>query len=659
LFLLAGAVYLLAFLLAKATGFGPLQLFARLALGCWILIGAAWWARFVWRRMFWSVGRRLAFSYVLVGVLPLALIGLLGLLAGYLLGGFLLGHLYRDAIDDLRDEMETAAGSRLHELAPGPDLEVAAGVLRFASYRRGRRVEGGPSAPADWPDWLARAQATRDDPAGEERHRPFVALGDGALSVAAVAGDAERGVVVWFEGDLAAWLRERTRTWVQLFRSDDPRKLPVTRIQVGGRVLHLRGLWLRRSPGETAEYYRLRPPQVPDDPDLVEKPIVLWMERAGTLRALASGEGAAEGVAVSLAASPRGLFQALLSTSEQADTTAWLALAGVAVLLFEIWAVAAAVAVFMIFGLSRAANRLTAATAAIGGGDFSVRIPGRRRDQLGDLQRSFNDMAAHLGELVETAAQKEALDKELALARSVQQDLLPDVILERAGIDIATYFEPSSAIGGDYYDVLERPDGRLAVAIADVAGHGLAAGLRMAMVKAGLTLLVAEGRPAGEVLSRLNRLLRRRSGERGFVTMTLADLDPASGDLELVNAGHTPCYVVRATGEVEEIALPGAPLGGLPGSPGVTVLRLAPGEGVVFLSDGIVEGRDAADELFGYERVRTCLAGPLAPAAELLERLLAGLRAHCGAAAPIDDDRTAVVLVYGAGAADADSPSRA
>jgi HAMP domain-containing protein len=659
LFLLAGGVYLVALLLATATGYAPLQLFARLALGCWILVGVAWSARFLWRRLFWSVGRRLAFSYVLVGALPLALIGLLGLLAAYLLGGFLLGHLYRDAIDDLRDELEAAAETRLHELAPGPDRDASVGVLRFAAYRLGRRVEGGPDAPAAWPAWLAGAQASRDDPAGEERQRPFVALADGSLSVAAVAGDSGRGVLVWFEGDLAAWLRERTRTWVQLFRSDDPRKLPVTRIQVGGRVLTLRGLWLRRAPEETAEYYRLRPPARADDPDLVEQPIVLWMERAGLLRALATGESASEGVAVSLAASPRGLFQALLSTSEQADTTAWLALVGVGVLLFEIWAVAAAVAVFMIVGLSRAVNRLSAATAAIGGGDFSVRIPGRRRDQLGDLQRSFNEMAVHLGELVQTAAQKEALDKELALARRVQQDLLPDVILERSGVGIATYFEPSAAIGGDYYDVLERPGGRLAVAIADVAGHGLAAGLRMAMVKAALSLLIAEDRPAVEILAKLNLVLRRRPGERGFVTMTLADFDPRTGELELVNAGHTPCYLLRAAGRVDEIVLPGAPLGGLPGAPGTGSVRLAPGEGVVFLSDGIVECRNGADELFGYERVLARLAGPLVPAPELLGRLLAGLRDHCGEARSIDDDRTAVALVYRAGEPPSGSPSRA
>jgi serine phosphatase RsbU (regulator of sigma subunit) len=638
-----------------------LKVLFQLTFACFVLLASAWILRAVWRRFFWSVGRRLAFSYVLVGVLPLGLISLLGLVASYLLGGFLLGHLYRDAADGLRDRLETAALARLEagaEPAPVPFAGLAgeASALRFADYRRGRRTGGDESAPAEWPAWLATAQASRRDASSDEGRRPFVARADGGVTVAALAGDAERGALVWLDGDLDALLRERSRTWVQLFRSDDPRKLPVTRIQVGGKVLVLRGLWIRRSPEETAEYFRLNPPRRPERPTWIEEPVILWMERAEGLRSLATGATVAEGVSVSLAASPRGLFSALLSASEQTDSTAWLALAGVGVLLAEIWAVAAGVAVFMIYGLSRAVNRLSRATDAVGRGDFSVRIPVRRRDQVGDLQRSFNAMTEHLSELVETAAQKEALDKELALARQVQQSLLPDVIGERAGLEIATFFEPSSAIGGDYFDFLDRPDGGLAVVIADVAGHGLAAGLRMAMVKSALELMAEEGRASEEIVQRLHRLLKRRPGERSFVTLAFADLDPRTGTFDLTNAGHPPCYVLRGTGEVEEILAPGMPLGSLPGVPGRVRLRLAAGEAVVFLSDGIVECRDARGELFGFDRVRACLAGPPARAERVLERLLSAMRAHSGDDL-VEDDRTVVVVAYRPAGATDGAPS--
>jgi serine phosphatase RsbU (regulator of sigma subunit) len=254
-------------------------------------------------------------------------------------------------------------------------------------------------------------------------------------------------------------------------------------------------------------------------------------------------------------------------------------------------------------------------------------------------------MAEHLGELVETAAQKEAIDKELELARRVQRDLLPDALEAGAGVDIATTFEPSSAIGGDYFDILRRPGGQLAVIVADVSGHGLAAGLRMAMVKSALTLLVEEALTAPAILERLRRLLRARPGERGFVSLTISEFDPSSGELQVTNAGHPPCYLVRGRGGVEEIALPGAPLGALPGPPGVGGYRLDAGDAVVWLSDGIPECLSSAGEPFTYERVESALAGEFASAEALRDRLLAALQQHCGGT-PVEDDRTMVVLRY-------------
>jgi len=371
---------------------------------------------------------------------------------------------------------------------------------------------------------------------------------------------------------------------------------------------------------------------------------VSWIERAGELRTLAGDPTGVE-LALVFAGSPRGTFRSLLAGARPTDSTGWIALAGAAVLLFEIWVVAGAVALFMIVGLSRAVNRLSRATTAIARGDFSHRVPVKRRDQVGELQRSFNEMAGHLDELVETAAQKEAIDKELALARGVQRDLLPDLIAPRAGVELATTFEPSSAIGGDYYDVLERPGGRMAVVVADVAGHGLASGLRMAMVKSALSLLIEDPVPSARILERLSRLLRAGGGERTLVTLTLAELDPASGELAITNAGHPPTYLVRADGSVEEILLPSLPLGSLPGAPAERSVLLAAEDAVVWVSDGIPEGRSPEGDPYGYERLAAALAGSFGSAAELRERLLADLRRHTGGA-PIDDDRTLVVLRY-------------
>jgi sigma-B regulation protein RsbU (phosphoserine phosphatase) len=306
----------------------------------------------------------------------------------------------------------------------------------------------------------------------------------------------------------------------------------------------------------------------------------------------------------------------------------------------------------MIFGLSRAVNRLSQATEAIGRGDFSTRIPVKRKDQLGDLQRSFNSMSDHLEELVQTAAQKEVLDKELALARQVQQDLLPAGIDERPGVEFATFFEPSAAIGGDYFDILDAGDGRIAVVVADVAGHGLAAGLRMALVKSALTLLVEDRVAAPAILGRLHRLLRSKPGERSFVTASLSLFDPATGALELTNAGHPPAYLVRAAGSVEELLIPGMPLGAIAAftiAPGEISRTLAVGDALVWLSDGLIECTNPFGEQFGYDRVRQNLAGVPTSAEAVRDRLLGAIRRHT-ANLPADDDRTLVVMVYRGGA---------
>ena len=114
----------------------------------------------------------------------------------------------------------------------------------------------------------------------------------------------------------------------------------------------------------------------------------------------------------------------------------------------------------------------------------------RRNDQLGELQRSFNEMAGNLETLVAAAAQKETLENELEIARDLQKSLIPRDLPGGEGVEFATLFEPSAAIGGDYFDVLRLSEDELAVIIADVSGHGLSTGLRMAMLKAALLILV-------------------------------------------------------------------------------------------------------------------------------------------------------------------------
>jgi sigma-B regulation protein RsbU (phosphoserine phosphatase) len=269
------------------------------------------------------------------------------------------------------------------------------------------------------------------------------------------------------------------------------------------------------------------------------------------------------------------------------------------------------------------------------------------------LQRSFNDMAANLERLVASAAQKELLDKELALARDLQMSLVPD-ILPGGPVELSTLFEPSAAIGGDYFDVLLQSDGQLVVLIADVSGHGLTAGLRMAMLKASLGVLVEETREPVEILRRLDGVVRSHGqNRRSFVTATLALVDPATGLLHLTNAGHPPTYRIHALDpeqkdsarQVDEILLPGSPLGGLGYRYGEATVPLEQGDFVIWLSDGLIEATNPAGEPFGYERVvQTFQAIPRqATAAEVRDSLLTAVERYVEGT-PFGDDRTMVVM---------------
>jgi sigma-B regulation protein RsbU (phosphoserine phosphatase) len=238
-----------------------------------------------------------------------------------------------------------------------------------------------------------------------------------------------------------------------------------------------------------------------------------------------------------------------------------------------------------------------------------------------------------------------ALEYATAVCRG--QTLLPSDLPAGGGIEFSTLFEPSAAIGGDYFDVLRLADDELAVIIADVSGHGLSSGLRMAMLKAALLILVEETREPEEILSRLDAVVRSNRERRFFVTATLGLFNVRTGVLRLTNAGHPPTYRIRGA-EVEEILLPSSPLGGLGHAYVGATLQLQPGDAVVWLSDGLIEATNAADEPFGYDSVKRVLAGVQGESAvSIRNRLLAAVEAHT-AGHPLADDRTLMVMRWGA-----------
>ncbi len=238
------------------------------------------------------------------------------------------------------------------------------------------------------------------------------------------------------------------------------------------------------------------------------------------------------------------------------------------------------------------------------------------------------------------------LSRELELARDVQRRLLPPGHVAGPGWEVAARCLPARIVAGDLYAVLRHPDGSLGVVVADVAGKGMAAGLLMATVRTMLLFVVA-GHPPAAALAELNRRLGPELGRGELVALACARFDPASGRIELANAGLPDPYLLRRGRAPEAVAVhgPRLPLGvRREVAYHQRELVLAPGDRLLLLTDGIPEARVAPDEPLGYEALESIVAaGEPEPSAEAwLDDLLERVQGLTGAL--LDDDWTALVL---------------
>jgi hypothetical protein len=232
---------------------------------------------------------------------------------------------------------------------------------------------------------------------------------------------------------------------------------------------------------------------------------------------------------------------------------------------------------------------------------------------------------------------------ELQLARELQRDLLPKAPPEVAGFAFAHSTRMANDIGGDYLQFHPLPDGRLALLVADASGHGMAAGLLMAMADATLHVAIDVDPSPGAVAERLHRALRRTADRRSFLTLFYGLLDPATGEIDYLCAGHPFPLIRRASGEIEEPSLGSFPLGlreELRANSGR--LRLEPGDLVLLFTDGLFEGLGKSGEAFGFERLRGALADA-AGAADAHSRVLEAFERHA-AGEPLADDLTLLAL---------------
>ena len=239
------------------------------------------------------------------------------------------------------------------------------------------------------------------------------------------------------------------------------------------------------------------------------------------------------------------------------------------------------------------------------------------------------------------ALEKQAMQRELELAATIQRDILPKAIPQVPGIEIATLSRPARQVGGDYHAFFER-DGVLAMVLADVAGKSMPAALLVSALHAAVQLLFAEGRELGDVATELNKHIHRWSADNKFVTMVLAAIDRESDSIEYVNAGHNPCYLVTPAG-MEPMRSHGLPIGILANSRYLPQRRpFPPGSHVILYSDGITEAANVEEEEFGNERLEAVIGEHLSGAGGLRDAIAAAVDAFASGA-PQYDDQTLVI----------------
>jgi serine phosphatase RsbU (regulator of sigma subunit) len=310
-------------------------------------------------------------------------------------------------------------------------------------------------------------------------------------------------------------------------------------------------------------------------------------------------------------------------------------------------------------GLAEAARRF-------GDGDLGHRVEVRGKDELGSLSSSFNTMAENIEENQELLLEKERLEADLALARDIQQRLLPQSPPVLPGLDVAGISIPSREVGGDLFYFLPVPDGRLGLTIGDVSGKSVPAALLMSNVLAALKTEARLVEDESEILTHLNRLIVEQVEPGRFVTFFYGVIDRKKGLLNYACAGHNPPLKIGADGSAEWLTEAGVPLGVLPENtyaPAESPLET--GDVLVLYSDGVTEaekpreraipsedGEEVLGETPEYEepdffdehRLEEVVRGARGhSASEIVEAVVDAVQAYTGGA-DLSDDLTLVVV---------------
>jgi phosphoserine phosphatase RsbU/P len=630
--LLVFAALVVVWLLPPPWGVGRGRVLLRLAVyltGSMVVArGLLYLFRSYVKRFLWRVRNRMVAVYIFVGLIPLLLVLTMVVFGLSLVSGPLAAYMVRARIEQRAASLQATAASL------GWDVRAA------DPERRGEAVRAFLTKTAQFfPQVMMRVDTSS---------RVFAQPGDLANETLPETLRGFQGVVER-RGELllaaSAQLAPESPSILLLVPLTDE-YLHTLLPRLGALERRVAG----RPPGPERfqELARLLPPPAhPFDyviPWVVEVPALSWETGETQLRS-----------DLRLVTRPSAVARALVGEQSIRSSETLRFAGGVLGVLFGVTLlVSLFVAVSLTRTLTRAVNELHAGTEHINVGDFSYRVPTRGHDQLGALANSFNSMAASIETLIQESKERQRLQSELEIAREVQGQLFPHFAPHLNGLELLGVCRAAESVSGDFYDYIELPPFRLALAFGDVAGKGIAAALVMAtlhsLVRSQLSLLV-QSHGENEVLlstarlvGEVNRQLHITTSSNKFATLFFGSYDESTGAFIYSNAGHLPPFLIR-DGQASRLDVHGLVVGAFPQALySSSVLHLQSGDLVVAFTDGITEPENAYGDEFGEQRLSEILVHEAhRPAAEIIDAVMSEIDVWTGSPA-LQDDRTMLVL---------------
>jgi sigma-B regulation protein RsbU (phosphoserine phosphatase) len=634
----------------------------------------AWRLFFDLRRLLlWRVRRKLTISYIFIGFVPALLI-----IAFFLLGGLLLffnmgAYAMRTRLDALVEEARFLANSTALEMRlagvagtpaeilarrqtaaaashPLASLAIVTGARTCADS--GFRLSIEPATAGPWshtpppalPAWIAcagHAGLALYEDGGSERLT--------ARAVAWIDGAAERAVIVDLPMDQRQIRQLRAETGITLGA------VALTDSADDGTAANA-------EPRVVVGPAQIRVGDQPAEAEASER--LAWVT---PLDHIDWASGQPRGLMVEFRMALFDVYDRMSGTSitRIGDFTfgqfVLVVLAGIGVLFLIIQSVAFLMGLGLARSITGSVHELFVGTERVRRGDFSHKIAVRTRDQLGELAASFNSMTASIEDLLREKAEKERMEQELRIARSIQMSLLPQSTVMLPGIGLTAHCEPAREVGGDYYDFLPIDDHTLGILVADVSGKGTSAALYTAALKGIVLSLSHRHTSPREMLIEANQIISRHLDSRSFITVTYLLIDVQARTLQYARAGHCPMIYIPgpyAASRAPQILAPDGMVLGLTLDDGTmfkrllheVTLPLGMGDQFLLYTDGISEAMNADGDCFGDDR----LAGSVhthsdLPSDDLMARVLADVGDFSASTVQQDDMTMVLIRVEEAG----------